>query len=307
MNATPYESLLLPLLVLVFSWNNSSLTTGSLAGSELLSYRRAVYLSITGFVAGTVIEGSKMSSVAMKISSPVEGTTAIAVIVSIALVALLSLGKVPASITHTIVGGLVGVSIAAGAPIQGRYLLSVLFGWAIAPTLAVFLTILLYRAMTSVVQGTSLLMVDMVNRIGVVIMVLYLTYSLGANNIGLINGLASNANLPLILSFNLVMLCLGVILFGKRIAQNVGTRLVGLSPLAVLAAMFCTATLLWAFTQLGIPIAVTQVAMGALIGANLPREPLMVNKRSLVWILGSWVLVTLLSVMLGYVLGMVFL
>jgi PiT family inorganic phosphate transporter len=306
MNVIQYE-FLLPVLVLVFSWNNSSLTTGSLAGSELLPYRRAVYLSIIGLVAGTVLEGNKMNNVTMKISP--KGTQEMVLIsvgITIVLVMYLSMWNIPVSITNALVGSFIGAILATGVSVDMSYFSLIVVSWTVSPVIAASLTILLYKFMTRVIRKMSLLAVDTINRIGVMVTVFVLAYSLGANNIGLINGLAIDSNLALLI-LNLIMLCLGVLLFGKRIAQSVGTKLVGLSPLSVLTAMLCTAGVLWFFTQLSIPIAVTQVAIGSLIGSSLTKRPVILNKKHLLEVFGSWILMTVFSLLLGYVLGTIFL
>ena len=306
MNVIQYE-FLLPVLVLVFSWNNSSLTTGSLAGSELLSYRRAVYLSIIGLVAGTVLEGNKMNNVTTKISP--KGTQEMVLIsvgITIVLVMYLSMWNIPVSITNALVGSFIGAILATGVSVDVSYFSLIVVSWTVSPVIAASLTILLYKFMTRVIRKMSLLAVDTINRIGVMVTVFVLAYSLGANNIGLINGLAIDSNLALLI-LNLIMLCLGVLLFGKRIAQSVGTKLVGLSPLSVLTAMLCTAGVLWFFTQLSIPIAVTQVAIGSLIGSSLTKRPVILNKKHLLEVFGSWILMTVFSLLLGYVLGTIFL
>lgn len=302
MDITQHELLLLPALVLVFSWNNSSITTGSLAGCELLSYKRAVLLSIAGLVTGTVLEGNKMSSVITRLSPQTsQSSIALAVIIAIALVLYLSLGNIPASITNTVIGGFVGATLASGSKVEVSYLTLIVFSWAVAPLAAALLTILIYRLATRLVKNASLLTVDVMNRVGVIVTVFGLAYSLGANNIGLINGLAVNSNSTL-LTLNLMMLCLGVFLFGRRIAESVGTKLIGLSPLSVLTGMLCAALVLWVFTQFSIPVAITQVALGALIGSSLTRRPVIVNRKSLLDVFGSWAVVTLFSLALGYIL-----
>lgn len=306
MNVIQYE-FLLPVLVLVFSWNNSSLTTGSLAGSELLSYRRAVYLSIIGLVAGTVLEGNKMNNVTTKISP--KGTQEMVLIsvgITIVLVMYLSMWNIPVSITNALVGSFIGAILATGVSVDVSYFSLIVVSWTVSPVIAASLTILLYKFITRVIRKMSLLAVDTINRIGVMVTVFVLAYSLGANNIGLINGLAIDSNLALLI-LNLIMLCLGVLLFGKRIAHSVGTKLVGLSPLSVLTAMLCTAGVLWFFTQLSIPIAVTQVAIGSLIGSSLTKRPVILNKKHLLEVFGSWILMTVFSLLLGYVLGTIFL
>jgi len=306
MNVTQHE-FLLPVLVLVFSWNNSSLTTGSLAGSELLSYRRAVYLSIVGLATGTILEGNKMNHVTARISlQETQNILLISIVTTIALVMFLSIGNIPASITNALVGSFVGAILATGASIDLSYFSLIVASWAISPFMATLLTILLYKFVTRAIRKMSLLAVDTMNRIGVIVTVFALAYSLGANNVGLINGLAADSNLILLI-LNLIMLCLGVLLFGKKIAQSVGTKLVGLSPLSVLTAMLCTAGVLWFFTQLSVPIAVTQVTIGSLIGSSLTKRPIILNKKPLLEVFGSWIIVTAFSLLLGYVLGIMFL
>ncbi|MCP8319530.1 MAG: inorganic phosphate transporter [archaeon] len=297
-----YIILLALLIAFVFGWNNSGLFTGGLTGSGLLSYKKSVALTSLGLILGALIEGGKMGRTLIGFMT--ESTTIIALsdvfITTFLLMLIFTLLHIPVSLSHVSVGAYVGANFAIGLSLNTATLGLILLSWLLVPAFSALITILIYKFIARIAQRFSLLTLDAFNRVAVIIVTFYITYALGANNVGLINGLY----MPLIsdsifLEFMIIVMAmsvaLGVVTFGKRITKTVGEDLIILSPISVLTSMFSSALLMWLFTQFSIPISITQAFIGGIFGASLIKRHVMFNRIILYEIVGSWVAITAIS------------
>ena len=136
------------------------------------------------------------------------------------------------------------------------------------------------------------------------IAVFYVSFTLGANNIGLIVSFARNnslieSNFLLEVSIFLAT-ALGMILFGKTIAKVVGDKIVGLSQIKTLSAMLGSAIITTLFTTLSVPVSLTQVVIGGMLGAGVAHRPSVVNNRELFTLILGWAIVTIVSAGLAF-------
>ncbi|MFQ5920436.1 MAG: inorganic phosphate transporter, partial [Nitrososphaerales archaeon] len=132
----------------------------------------------------------------------------------------------------------------------------------------------------------------------------YTAYSLGANNLGLLYGVSlqdSALSEMLLLVFLPVAAFLGVIKSG-RTSRFVSEGIVGHSPATIFSSLLVGAVLVWILTQAAIPVSLSQLLIGGLIGVNLYRKPKVYNKNALLLLVSSWVGVTALSFGAAYAL-----
>lgn len=163
-----------------------------------------------------------------------------------------------------------------------------------------------YRPITMFVSRFSLATADFMSRLSSILGIFVISYVLGANNVGFINGLYASilsqynpTTLALAVSISTVM---GVILFGRAITEVIGEKFVVLSPQGVSTSMVVSAVCVWLFTQWGIPISVTHVLIGSIIGAALARHIVLVNRRLLYGIMSGAAGSALLSYVFAFVL-----
>jgi phosphate/sulfate permease len=226
-----------------------------------------------------------------------------AVIVSVALLILLTVFRLPVSLSNCVVGSFIGAAVATHASINAGFAIEIVGSWVAAPFLCAVVTIVAYEIIARLEGGLALSMVSIVNRMLLVIAVFYVSFTLGANNIGLIVSFAkNNASVSGIILETAIFLAtaLGMILFGKSIAKVVGDKIVGLSQMKTLAAMLGSATTAFLFTALSVPVSLTQVVIGGMLGAGVAHRPSIVNMRELLTLVIGWAIVTLVSAGLGF-------
>ncbi len=296
-------------LAFVLGWNNSSLTTGNL--SNLVTYTVAVALTLVGMLTGFLLEGSKMThSVLGKLVQTPIGATEILIgtLVSLTLFLALTLTKIPVSLSNCVVGSFVGVALASKAVISSRSLIEILASWLIAPFFCLGVAILIYEVATRSEGSISLPTVSWINRLVLFAAVFYVSYSLGANNVGLILSFVIRTNvlkfsvgeelgIELAIYFGIAS---GTMLFGKSIAKVLGEKIVTLSQVKTVAAMLGAAFVTWILTQFSIPVSLTQVVLGGMLGAGSAKGPTVVNTRGLMTMIWRWAAITVLCTAAGY-------
>ncbi|HYB03930.1 MAG TPA: inorganic phosphate transporter [Nitrososphaerales archaeon] len=295
----------------VFGWNNSGLTTGSL--SKLVSYNLSLFLTITGIFAGFLILGPTMAmSILGKLVSKSLPTAGLfsAIVVSVLMLLVLTLFKLPVSLSNCTVGAFVGAALARGTLIKFPVLVEIVGSWIVVPFGCALLSFALYELVVRVEQSRSLVSVVRANRLILAATVFFVSFMLGGNNLGVIESLAvvgsSNGLIPDL--FELLLFgsaTLGIVLFGKMLAAVVGDKIVGLSQIKTFAAILAAAIIILVLTFLSIPVSLTQVIIGGMLGAGVTRRPWVVNTREIGILIAGWAGVTLVSAGLAYAVSLI--
>ena len=226
-----------------------------------------------------------------------------AVIVSVVLLILLTIFRLPVSLSNCVVGSFLGAALASQIPINVGFLVMIVGSWLAAPFLCAIIAIIVYGVVVKLEDSLALSTVSTVNRMLLVIAVFYVSFTLGANNIGLIVSFAKNnfSGSSVLLEVSIFLTtALGMILFGKSIAKVVGDKIVGLSQVKTLAAMLGSAIITSLFTALSVPVSLTQVVIGGMLGAGVAHRPSIVNMQELLTLVIGWALVTIFSAGLAF-------
>ena len=295
-------------LAFTLGWNNSGLTTGNM--SNLLTYNLALVVTLAGMFVGYFVEGSKMSHSILGKLIPAQITTTdilVGIAASLFLFLALTIIRIPVSLSNCVVGGFTGMALASGTAINGSVLIVIITSWVVAPFFCAALSVLFYEITTKVEGGMSLSLISWLNRILLLLVVFYVAYALGANNLGLIFSFIrvgepsiQNIGLSVLEIAVYISLAAGVLLFGKIIAKVVGDKIVGLSQIKTLAAFLGCAIVTWTFTQFSVPVSLTQVVIGGMLGSGSARGPTIVNRTEVLVMIRDWTLVTILSAVMGF-------
>jgi phosphate/sulfate permease len=294
-------------LSFVLGWNNSSLTTGNL--SNLITYNAAVIITLVGVFAGFILEGSDMtrSVLGKLIVTPIGGAEILAAaLISLMFFLALTLTKIPVSLSNCVVGSFVGVALASNAAMSSSDLIEILVSWLLAPFFCLGVAIVIYEIAIHSEGRLPLPTVSWLNRLVLFAAVFYVAFSLGANNVGLILSFVTHVaktSFPIELGIEVAIyfgIVLGTILFGKSIAKVLGEKIVSLSQVKTLAAVLATAFVTWTLTQFSIPVSLTQLVLGGMLGAGSARGPTVVNRRELLTMILRWAAVTILCTLSGF-------
>jgi PiT family inorganic phosphate transporter len=125
----------------------------------------------------------------------------------------------------------------------------------------------------------------------------YSSYALGANTVGLIIGmvdLPGSDHLLVSITFGLATI-LGMLLFSRGTTLSVAENIVGLNPSSSFASQMGGAATVHGFTQIGIPVSVSQAVVGGIFGAAIPRKIVVRNDRLTREIVLGWTAAPLLG------------
>ncbi|MDJ0748939.1 MAG: inorganic phosphate transporter [Woeseiaceae bacterium] len=222
------------------------------------------------------------------------------------LVALLSAGffvtlatfsSIPVSTSQAIVGGVAGTGLGI-VGIQASYfklgVLTKIFGaWVISPLLAMLLALSLYSLLGFLFRNVRAVFWTHALRAGVIASAAYVSFSLGANDVG-------NAIGPLLNKFpdmgvalavlGGVAMASGALSFGKRVTYTVGSTITALDYTGALAAQASAAFGVHLFSMVGIPVSTSQAVVGAVIGVGMTKGVRAVSMRKIRTIFLGWIL-----------------
>lgn len=279
--------LVLLYLVFIFGFNNSGIVTGGIVSSGFI-YKKAIIISLAGFLLGFYIEGDKMSDILLEISNI---DLNVQLIITSVILTTFSLLGLPISMVNALLGAHIGVALYNNATINIDSLTNIITSWLITPFIAIITSIIFYILLTNILKRSSLLTINRFYTVTMPILTFYLSYVLAANNLGLLY--ANNLFLlPIAASIGM--------LIGKKTAFFVSEQVVGHSQATIFSSFMTSSLLLWIFTQLAIPLSLSQLLLASLFGVNLYRKPVIYNKMRVLMLIASWIGSTLLSLILAF-------
>lgn len=323
---------LLPLLMIAagfyVGWNiganDAANCIGTTVGAKIISYRQAVLIMAVFVILGGVLQGREvMNTIGKGIvisdqaswqeyhDAPAADDFAgffpddrlpdkailVALISAGLFVSLATFSRVPVSTSQAIVGGVAGTGLAI-AGLQPGYikwpmLLQIFSAWVISPLLTLLLAFALYSLISLWLKKANVIFWSRILAALVVISAAYVSFSLGANDVG-------NAIGPLLSRFpghaaelallGGVSIAVGALTFGARVTDTVGKSITALDYGGALAAQFAAAIGVHVFSMLGIPVSTSQAVVGGVIGVGLTKGMRAVSMARIRRIFLGWVL-----------------
>jgi len=288
-----YASLALTILLsAVLGGNNFSTCLGASLGAGIVRLSHATLIASAGVFLGTLVEGGKLSNVFNGGILPALSTSSLIPILvsSLLVMTVVTLFHIPLSLSQAMVGAGWGIALATGAG-STVYSLLVLASWILSPAVAFAASAIIETAVLRL--GRKVKDIIVLNRLYAdmtLIAGFYAAYALGANTLGLVVGLfppnlASPASLSLVFSAGTAV---GMIYLSKGTVRSVADNLVGLNPSTALSAQFGGAFSVHLFTQLGLPVSMSQAVIGGMSGAASVKQIAIMNKRIVQQILAGW-------------------
>jgi phosphate/sulfate permease len=301
-------------LSFLFGWNNGSFLIGNLRGSGALSMGPAVLVSGAGLLIGAFAEGPKMTTSLVGSIAPATTTGAVSAMLAASLLLLFLLSVVgrPMSLSMTVVGAFLGATLGAGVAVNLQRTALVIGFWFVAPILTALLTYAIYSVVREAVTNLPLATVDWLNRTGATGSAFLVSYTLGANNLGLLQSsvIAGNsatltsAVLSLIAAGLALAAVLGAALLGRgSVAGTIGDRMLALAPQGAMTVFISSAVVVWIGTQVALPISIAQCVLGGMFGASFARRFTVINRKLVYETLLSWLVVPLAALGTAFLLG----
>ena len=293
--------LLVGLLGVLVGGNNLSACTGTIIGSGMVKRRTGVLIASAGYVLGLVVEGPKLFKITLTFL-PVESTLqAFSILLATLLVFLGGeILQLPLSLSKTMTGAILGVSVAVGATLNIRYLVLILGFWFLAPLLGTALGVLLVT-LDDRYSPKNLWLKLSILKAGLVLMAFASAYVLGSNTLGLIAGVPFNQTLAAMIAVGLGSV-VGAFTLGRGALRRLSEGIFSLRyPNAFYAQLVGSGTVELA-SQFGVPVSITETVSSGIIGSGFARKMRVMNVRNVFLIIASWIVSPVAGAALGYTL-----
>lgn len=297
------SELLFLLLALIAAFtigaNNASACVGAIVGAGLMKDREALVLAGLGMMLGTIGEGWKMKpSIGYLLGPSAQQQQVLFALMlsSLIVLAVVTLFAIPLSFSQALVGGAIGIGLLTGT-LDVRFATVVSLSWVYAPLLSIPAAAGIYLLLRRLLPKRLFLRAR-INAVAVLVSSFYVSYVLGANTIGILDGVTALPTWTAGLALGTAAF-LGSALGGRLVTRTVSQNLVGISPVASSGASFGSALLVEVMTQLAIPVSVSQMGVAAILGPALTRRVRVSNGKEMAKVVLTWAIAPAMGLLLA--------
>ncbi|ADY00933.1 Phosphate/sulphate permease-like protein [Vulcanisaeta moutnovskia 768-28] len=256
------------LLSFLVSGNNLSANAGAAVGSRSIDYKYALVIALLGYVLGLWLQGTYMKS------NIVSGDVALVAMAVAIVIFIIGEGmKVPMSLTGSLYASLVGASFALGHIMSNAVF--VLSYWLSLPIIVMFLSYILYKFL-SAFSRISFRHIGIYRALSI-LTVFLLSFSFGANNLGLLWALLGFSYRGLLLI--IISSMMGVLLIGWRTLYRLSTGLFTIGPLTSFTVQLFSFIAMEIGTLYSVPMPVTVTTSFGLVGVGAAHRFRIINLR----------------------------
>ena len=312
---------------LFLGWSLGANDAGNIFGtavhSKMVKFKTAAILCSIFVILGAVISGAGTSNTLGQLGAvnAIAGSFTVAFGAALA-VYLMVRNKLPVSTSQTIVGAIIGWNLFAGMPTDYSSLTKIVSTWVICPILAGLFAAGIYYLFRYLLRKfpIHLFKLDMMTRAGLILIGIFGSYSLGANNIANVVGVFVPVNpFPSVkfMGFTIsstqilffiggVAIAVGVFTYSHKVMSTIGGGIFKLSPETSLIVVLAESLVLFIFASKGlerflirhhlppvplVPVSSTQAVVGAITGIGLVKSKgKNIQYKTLGKIMAGWVI-----------------
>ncbi len=289
-------SLGLTVFIVLLAWvydlfngmNDAANAIATTISTRALRPTQAIALARTMNILGALVTTRVATTIGRGIIKPEAMTMAIVVSALVGAASwawLCTYYGIPISITHSLVGGMIGAGLVAGGPgvLVPVGLFKVAWGLVLSPVAGLVAGYLLMVALAWAAHRTSPARANRFFRGGQVLSAMFMAFSHGSNDtqnaMGIITaalvagGFLSHFQVPLwVMLGSALWMGIGTQLGGWRVIRTLGVRLGKLEPVHGFAAEVSSGAVILGATLLGVPISTTHVITSAVMGVGATKR-----------------------------------
>lgn len=321
------ESLILIIVVIILAWtydfwNGANDAANSIATSistHALSFKGAVILAAIFNFLGAFINTEVAKTIGKGIIVPEAISQQIiifALLGAIVWVIISTKYGIPVSVTHSLIGGLIGTAIISTgiASLSLKGLTKVFVGMVFAPILGFLLGIILIVVVSWLIKlflkKASAFQVSRNLRFGQIFSASAVALTHGMNDtqnaMGIITvsllagGFLTEFEVPLWVIFGSgIFMALGTFYGGQAVIKTIGRKIYKLQVIHGFSAEAASAIIIFFQSLVGIPLSTTQVISSSVIGVGAIERRAQVNWRKIIEIFFTWVFTIPGSALIG--------
>jgi PiT family inorganic phosphate transporter len=258
--------------------NDSANAYGTAVASRIISLRTATILCGLAVILGAWLQGQPGMHTYRSLAAQDLSTIVVTVVAAALTVVYMTSQKLPVSTSQAVVGAIAGIGLATDTMNWGG-LQKVVICWIATPFGAMAIAIVLYYLFGFLLRviPMGIFTRDKILWFGLILMGLYASYALGANNVANATGVFSGQFSSLgITDQDLVLIggvsiALGALTFSGRVMMAVGSGIMRLDAFTALVAVTSMAATTHVFALVGVPVSTSQGIVGAIVGIGALR------------------------------------
>ncbi|MBN2445978.1 MAG: anion permease, partial [Phycisphaerae bacterium] len=238
--------------------NDAANVFGTAVASRIIALRRATMLCATAVIIGAMLEGEAGIQTLSGLTAYTQRTLVVVTLSAAITVTLMTILSLPISTSQAVVGAITGIGLATGQ-MNWDGLIKVVVCWVGTPIGAMLAAVVLYYVLGFALRHIpmSILTRDKILWGGLVLVGVYGSYALGANNVANVTGIFSG-QIPGLSDRDLtlaggVAIALGVMTFSRRVMMSVGKGVMSLDAFTALVAVASMAVTVHLFAWIGVP------------------------------------------------------
>lgn len=284
--------------------NDAANVFGTAVASRIISFRNASILCALSVLLGAAFQGSAGIETLSGLTTQSQVTLVVISVSAALTVTLMTVLRLPISTSQAIVGSIAGVAFATKDMNFGG-LTKVLICWAATPVGAMLVCVVVYFFVWIILRflPMSIFTRDKLLWNGLLIVGIYGSYALGANNVanatGIFSGQFENIGDRWLAVLGGVAIAVGVLTFSRRVMLAVGGGLMSLDAFTAFTAVLSMSITVHIFAFIGVPVSTSQAIVGAIIGIGLIRGARGFKFRVLKRMCVGWLLTPVLALLLA--------
>ncbi|HOB16430.1 MAG TPA: inorganic phosphate transporter [Defluviitoga sp.] len=301
---------ILPSLLLGWSLgtNNACHIFGPPVVSGLVSYKKVRIVSAIFVFLGAVVGGKAGLKTLSQLTNLDIRFLSLSLFCAFLSMFLMTLFALPASATQAVVGSLIGATILKGEVNLGL-LVGILVSWLLTPVGAMFFSFVLYNALSLLFRKfLTIAGQDRFIKILTWIVIIYSSYSLGANNVANVTGVFADILFtPTILTMiGGIAIAVGILTTNQKVLHTVGKGILEMDHFSSAISIFGVSISLWIFSLIGIPVSATQAIIGSIIGVGLATGTKTFDYKLILKIVFGWIGTPLASGLISFLIIWIF-
>jgi len=293
--------------------NDAANSLGTAVGARVLNLRQAIILIVIFGFLGAYLQGAHVTKTIGKGIVPLNDldktlSLYIAVVASFAAcawVVLATYWKMPISTSHSIVGAVAGAGLAVHTPVKWLVLKDIFICWIVTPLGAAVLGYLIFKLLqNSLYRIIPRKYLKPIISLFIVLSGCYVAFTWGANDVANAVGVISGTGVltpKMSVAFGGLAIVLGIMTWGYKIIETVGSGITRLMPIMALSAQLASALNVHAYTLFGIPVSTSHSIVGAIVGVGMVRGIRVLNFRIMKDMVLCWLATPFISGLISYI------
>jgi PiT family inorganic phosphate transporter len=312
------------LMSIALGGNDAASPTANVVGARVLSIKKSVVLFTIFTAIGALSQGyMNMKTVGTGIVPSIDLLGAIIIVMTaFTWIMICNYRGLEISVTHTVVGSIVGYGIAAYSvnSVEWSLIRMIVLSWFTSPILAAFVAFALHRFLVAMVNRYK----SWKNSMNTVLKLAlcYSAYAFGANDIAnatgvyvtvtqMVMGSPPESKVMFILAFfGSIGVVIGGFWLGPKVIENVAFNIIRLNIESATAAEITNALVVHLFVTVpymvigyGVPISTSLANIGALVGVGFSSYGASgINKKTVGTLVISWILSVLATALVTFTL-----